>query len=838
MDRIQQMRRTALACALLGAVTLAVFALAGRNGFVSYDDPDYVTENPRVLGGLNGASVAWAFGTGHAGNWHPLTWLSHMLDCQIYGLKPAGHHLTSLFLHIGNSLLLFGLFQRLTGAFWRSAMVAALFALHPLHVESVAWVAERKDVLSGFFFLLTLWAYVRYAKGRMQNAECRMPVPERGSSFCILPSAFYLLALVFFALGLMSKPMLVTVPFVLLLLDYWPLGRMRKEECRMQKGEADSPKRNTPHARRFILRPSSFILLEKLPFFILAAASCVVTFLIQRAAGAVSSLEALPLEFRISNALISYLRYAGKMVWPANLAVFYPAPAEWPAAWVAGAALLLAAVSVLAIRSVRKAPWFPFGWFWYLGMLVPVIGIVQVGQQAMADRYTYIPLIGLFVAIVWGGAQAAARWPRTRNWLAAGAAAALAACAVLTWRQIGHWRSSTTLFEHALAVTRDNHVAHNNLGVILFDEGNLAAAAEHFEEAVRLKRNYPEGLGNLGLCHLKQGRPEEAAELLSQSLRVRPTAVVQYNLGNLLSQQGKLDEAQTCYEAALRRKPEFVEAYYNLGLLQAKRGRTTEAERNYRTALRLKPNHAESHLSLGTLLAGEKKPDEALAHFQAAVQAAPTNVDARFNLALALNGRGDYAGAAAQFAEACRLQPEDVEARQSLALALLGAGKMAEATAQFREALRLRPDARMHHYLALALDSQARTDEALPHYQAAARLNPDAPLYLNDLAWFLATNPKPELRDGAEAVRLAESARDLSGGNEARVWGTLDAAYAEAGRFAEALAAAAKARELALATGQTDIARQAEERIALYRAAKPYRAAAPSSPDAAAEGRR
>ena len=883
MNRTQQMRRTALACALLGAVTLAVFALAGCNGFVSYDDPDYVTENPRVLGGLNGASVAWAFGAGHAGNWHPLTWLSHILDVQLFGMRAAGHHWTSLLLHAANTVLLFLVLKCGTSecgmrsaecgmqnetqdgqlciphsalriphsdaphsalrTFWLCALVAALFALHPLHVESVAWVAERKDVLSGFFFLLTLWAYVRYAKGRrkegrMQNAEYRMAVPERASSFCILPSAFYLLALVFFALGLMSKPMLVTVPFVLLLLDYWPLGRMRREECRMQNGEADSAIRSTPHARRFILHPSSFILLEKLPFFILAAASCVVTFLIQRAAGAVSSLEALPLEFRISNALISYVRYAGKMVWPANLAVFYPAPAEWPAAWVAGAALLLAGVSVLAIRSVRKAPWFPFGWFWYLGMLVPVIGIVQVGQQAMADRYTYLPLIGLFVAIVWGGAQAAARWPGTRNLLAAGVAAALAACAVLTWRQIGHWRSSTTLFEHALAVTRNNHVAHNNLGVVLFDEGNLAAAAEHFEEAVRLKRNYAEGLGNLGLCHLKQGRPEEAAELLSQSLRVRPTAVVQYNLGNLLSQQGKLDEAQTCYEAALRRKPEFVEAYYNLGLLQAKRGRTTEAERNYRTALRLKPNHAESHLSLGTLLAGEKKPDEALAHFQAAVQAAPTNVDARFNLALALNGRGDYAGAAAQFAEACRLQPEDVEARQSLALALLGAGKMAEATAQFREALRLRPDARMHHYLALALDSQARTDEALPHYQAAARLNPDAPLYLNDLAWFLATNPKPELRDGAEAVRLAERARDLSGGNEARVWGTLDAAYAEAGRFAEALAAAAKARELALATGQTDIARQAEERIALYRAAKPYRAAAPSSPDAAAEGRR
>jgi len=847
MDRLPQMRRAALACALLGAVTLAVFALAGRNGFVCYDDPDYVTENPSVLGGLNRASVAWAFGTGHAGNWHPLTWLSHILDVQLFGLRAAGHHWTSLLLHAANTMLLFLLLRRVTAASWRSALVAALFALHPLHVESVAWVAERKDVLSAFFFLLTLWAYVRSVGGGVGSVGCRVRSAEwgvgnaesevrspaaRATANFHRPSAiFYLLSLLCFALGLMSKPMLVTLPFVLLLLDYWPLGRMQNEEGRRRNGEPEHTPRTTRHPMLHCFTAAPLrLVLEKLPFFILAAASCVVTFLIQRAAGAVSSLETLPLDFRISNALISYVRYAGKMVWPANLAVFYPAPAEWPAAWVAGAALLLAGVSVLAIGSARKAPWFAFGWFWYLGMLVPVIGLVQVGQQALADRYTYLPLIGLFVAVVWGGAEAAARWPGTRNWLAAGAAAALAACAVLTWRQIGYWRSSASLFEHALAVTRDNHVAHNNLGVLLLDQGNLAAAAEHLAEAVRVKPKYPEGLGNLGLCRLKQGRPEEAAELLCQSLRVRPTAIAQYNLANLLSQQGKLDEAQPHYEAALRRKPEFVEAWYNLGLLEAKRGRTTEAERNYRAALRLKPNHAESHLSLGTLLAGQKKPDEALAHFRAAVQAAPDHADARFNLALALSGRGDYAGAAAQYAEACRAQPEDVEARQNLALALLDAGKVAEATAQLRAALRLRPDARMHHYLALALDSQGQAEDALSHYQAAARLNPDTPLYLNDLAWFLATNPKPELRNGAEAVRLAERARDLSGGKAARVWGTLDAACAEAGRFAEALAAAAKARELALATGQADIARQAEERMALYRAAKPYRVTAPPPP--------
>jgi tetratricopeptide (TPR) repeat protein len=403
----------------------------------------------------------------------------------------------------------------------------------------------------------------------------------------------------------------------------------------------------------------------------------------------------------------------------------------------------------------------------------------------------------------------------------------MAACAGLTWNQTGYWQNSASLFEHALAVTRDNAVAHNNLGVSLLDAGNMTAAEGHFAEAVRLKPHYPEGLANLGFCREKQGRREEAGELFRRSLEVRPTAQAHYNLANVLSKEGKIEEADAHYQAALRLKPEFVEAWYNLGALEAKRGKPEAAEQDYATVLRIKPDHAEAHLSLGAWLAGQKRFDEAIVHFKAALRAAPGNADAHFNLAAALNAKGDYAGAATQFEEACRLHPEDVEARENLALVLLYDGKMSDAARHFREVLRVRPDARTHYYLGLALDGTGQAEEAVAHYREAARLGPNTPLYLNDLAWFLATNPKPELRDGAEAVRLAEQACRLSGGKEARLWGTLDAAYAETGRFAEAVATAAKAREMALAAGQPDIAQRAEERLALYRAGNPYRTAAP-----------
>jgi protein O-mannosyl-transferase len=834
MDRTHNARDVLLVGVLLAAVTLAAYWPVLHNDFVSYDDRAYVTENPHVLAGLSRDSVQWALRTGHAGNWHPLTWLSHMLDVQLYGLNPLGHHGTSLLLHTVNVLLLFVCLKGMTGALWRSATVAALFALHPMHVESVAWVAERKDVLSTCFFLLTLWAYARYARkcvvsgqgsvvssqgaapGNSQGAnarttDCGLRTTASPSRFtfhvsCISPgpSLFYLLALGLFALGLMSKPMLVTLPCVLLLLDFWPLRRMRSGAV-------------------------GWLILEKVPFLALSVASSVTTFLIQRGAGAVSSLETLPLEFRVCNALISYVRYAIKTVWPFNLAVFYPAPGQWPDIWVGAAVVVLAGVSALALWRVRAAPYLAVGWLWYLGTLVPVIGLVQVGQQAMADRYSYIPLIGLFLMIVWAAADIAGRWPPARGWLAAAGAVGIGACAMLTWRQAGYWRNSGSLFEHALAVTHDNAVAQNNLGVWLMDGGNTAAAEAHFAEAVRIRPRYPEALVNLGLCRDQEGNPDEAIELLQRAAEISGSAVAHYNLASLLSKRGDLAGAESHYQSALKAKPEFAEAWYNLGLLKGKQGKADEAERCYTTALRFNPRLAEAHSALGGMLVAQKRFDAGIEHFQAALQCAPASADAQFNLAAALNAKGDFDGAAAHYAEACRLRPEDVEARQKLALALLSGGKLSDAAAQFQEVLRLRPNAGTEHSLALALDAQGQVEAALPHYREAVRLSPETPLYLNDLAWVLATSPKAELRDGAQAVRLAEEACKLSGGKEARCFGTLDAAYAEAGRFDDAVATATKARELALAAGQPELAQAAEARLVLYRARKPYRS--PALPD-------
>ncbi len=789
-EKIQRMPRLILVCVALVVVTLAAYWPVFQNDFVNYDDPSYVTENPPVLGGLNWAGAQWAFQTNHAGNWHPLTWLSHMLDVTLFGSRPAGHHFTSLLFHIANSGLLFLALRSLTGATWRSAAVAGLFALHPVHVESVAWVAERKDVLSTFFFLLSLMNYTNYV-----HATTAIPKSSRRW-------VYHALAAFFFACGLMSKPMLVTVPFVLLLLDFWPLRRLQLGPLRPQ----------LVAARKLIV--------EKIPFFALSAGSCVVTFIVQRDAGAVNSFDTVPLELRVANALISYVRYLGKVFWPEGLAVIYPFPHSWPIELSLGAALLLLGLSAVVLWQLKRAPYLATGWFWFIGTLLPVIGLIQVGGQAMADRYTYIPSIGLFVMIVWALAEIPGRWPSGRGWLAAGAVILAAACGVATWHQLTFWKNSRSLFEHALAVTRDNAVAENNFGVILMD---YDGAEPHFANAVRIHPGYSEALANLAVCREKAGDVEGARQLLQRSLQSSPNASAYYNLANLLTKQNQLAAAEENYRAALRLKPEFVEAWFNLGILHGKQGRTEEANQDYATALRLKPNQADAHLTFGASLAEQKKFDEAIAEFNAALRLAPDNADAHFNLGFALQNKGDLSEAAKHFAEACRLRPDDVEARNALGFALLCQGKMSEAAPQFEQVLRARPDAKANYYLALALDAQGKTLAALTNYQQALRLAPTAALYMNDLAWLLATSANSAARNGAEAVRLAEEANRIAGGKEPRFMGTLDAAYAETGRFDEAIATAAKARELALAARQPDIAQAAEQRLAQYRQQKPWR---------------
>jgi protein O-mannosyl-transferase len=705
MDNSEKMVRAVMMCLLLGALTLAAFWPVVHCGFTNFDDPIYVTANPHVLGGLTLESIGWAFRAGYYANWHPLTWLSHMADVELFGDRAGGHHLTSLLLHIANTLLLFWVLQRMTGALGRSSLVAALFAVHPLHVESVAWISERKDVLSMFFFILTLWAYNRYVEGRRRNAECRMQKEAGGAEHSLAtlnsPTINYLLSLLLFAFGLMSKPMVVTLPFVLLLLDHWPLRRL----------EID--KKNSA------LRTLPPLVLEKLPFFVLAAISTVLSYCLQEGEGDTALLGPLPLGNRLGNAAISYLRYVGKMLWPAHLAVLYPHPRAWPVWQVAVAVAVLLGLTLAAVRSARRHPYVPVGWFWYVGTLVPVIGLVQFGEQSIADRYTYIPMIGLFIVLAWGLWEITARWPQRYLLLSSAAVLVVVLLALGTRVQLQYWRTGRALLEHSLESAGGTAVIHGNLGIILAEEGNAEEAKRHFQAALRLQPDYH---------------------------RARSSLVI------TLARQGKMDEATNAI-------PGLAPTW-----------------------------EAETRRQLGEDLIEQSKIDEAIV----------------------------------QLSTAARLDPTNAPIRERLGLTLAQAGRPAEASDEFAALVRLRPDAQAHYYFALSLLARGKPEQAADQYREAIRLKPDWPEALNDLAWMLATDARPELRNAAEAVRLAERACELSGHKEARFLGTLDAAYAEAGRFAEAITVAEQARNLALAAGDQVVADAATARLEQYRAGRAY----------------
>jgi tetratricopeptide (TPR) repeat protein len=617
---------------------LAAYWPLSHNPFIRYDDVEYVVRNSHVNTGLSWQNIQWAFQIGgYANNWHPLTWVSHMLDVQLFGMNPGAIHMVNLFWHIANTVLLFFLMRRLTTTFWPSALVAALFGLHPQHVESVAWISERKDVLSTFFFLLTLWSYWRYAESvRAQAqagtaAECsrvygpRLEVPC--SSIAMpkrsRPRFFYLLALFLFALGLMSKPMLVSLPFVLLLLDYWPLERFQIK----WPGFLTRFVLPAPDSARFA-PPSSFtrLLLEKVPFFGLALVVGFVTYKVQTPSNSLP--VPLTLSSRLANAVASYVHYLAQTFWPRGMAVFYPHPdlryplsSQWPAWALCASALGLTALTVGAIAYLKRTPWLAVGWLWFLGTLIPVIGIVQVGLQARADRYTYIPHIGLFICVVWGAGLAFDRL-RIAPALRVGVAViTVLTCLLLARNQVGYWRDNMTLFQHTLDVTQNNALAHFHIGTGLGEQGQFQAAAAHFRGAI-------------------------------------------------------------------------------------------EAD----------PHYGTPYFSLGLILAAQGNPQEALTNFR-----------------------------------------------------------------------------------------------------QAARLCPENGPILTHLAWFLATYPQAEVRDGAEALRLAQKACDLPGGKVPQCLAALDAAYAELGRFPEAIRSAEKGRDEALAAGQKDLAKAAETRLDSYRNHRPYR---------------
>lgn len=522
MPELTRKQLTAAICFVLAVVTLALYCPVLWHEFLNYDDPDYILNNPHVKGGLTWADIVWAFQpNAYAANWHPLTWISHMMDCQFFGLKPAAHHWTNVVFHTANTTLLFILLLNLTGAIWRSAFVAALFGWHPLHVESVAWVAERKDVLSAFFWMLALLCYVKYAGLKTDQ-------PRRH------PLLFYSLALLFFACGLMSKPMVVTLPFVLLLLDFWPL-------------------------QRFDRSMFPFLLLEKIPFFALTAGSCLLTLSVQK--GAQWSSVSLPFDFRLANAFMSYVRYVSKIFCPANLALIYPYPHSWPLGGVSVAVAVLAVLSLIFIFQMKRFPYLAVGWFWFLGTLIPAIGLVQVGVQSMADRYTYLPSIGIFILVTWGVSDLLNSSARKTTICMLTGGATLIACLALTSLQLRYWQNSLTIFAHTCLVTTDNYAADDCLGKTLYDKGMYPQAGQLYDMAVALEPTYPMAQFDLGMNLLAQGDSNGASNHLATAVQLWPgNPDMQYDFGILLWQQGNLPEAANHFNIALRERPNFPQA--------------------------------------------------------------------------------------------------------------------------------------------------------------------------------------------------------------------------------------------------------------------------------------
>jgi len=745
-------------CVFLVLAVLVVFGQTARFKFVNFDDDLNVYENSVVQKGLSAHAVAWAFSHEQVFNWVPLTTLSHMLDCQIFGQHAGGHHAVNVLLHAANAVLLFLVLRRMTGSLWRSAFVAAVFAVHPLRAESVAWVTERKDVLSGLFFMLAIRAYVNYVgKWRASSlASSFGKSTEVGKAAEDVESRkqklFYALTLVFFALGLLAKSMVATLPFVLLLLDFWPLNRMPNAECRMQNSDGGEQRDRS--------LPFWSLVREKIPLFLLSAGACVAAAL---APGLViTDAHRLPLLERIANALVSYVIYARQMVFPAGLAVVYPYTPGGEPMWKACAALVvLAGISAGVVACRKKRPWLLTGWLWYLGMLLPVIGVVQISYDAThSDRYTYLPGIGLSIAGAWAVWDWGKRWGQRPGIWGDLMLAVIVLLAYLGCIQTSYWKESQTLWTHALNCTTGNSLAHYSLGMAFLDKGEKEEAIQQFRNALEIKPDYAE---------------------------------VRNNLGHALFDQGEKEEAIAQYRKAIEIKPDYVKARYNLGYALAKEGLTEEAIAQYRKAVEIEPDF----------------------------------VMARNNLGVALDQHGDTEEAIAQYRKVLEITPDNAVALNNLGLALARKGQVDEAILSYRHAIKINPKyADAYGNLGLALAQKGETRQAIESWQQSLAIKPDQPSVQNNLAWLLATASDASLRDGAEAVALAEQARLSTGGGNAVFLRTLAAAYAEAGRYADATAAARRSLELSVAQTNHDLTAKLPKEIKLFEENKPMRDAA------------
>jgi protein O-mannosyl-transferase len=642
--------------AALAASTLWVYWPVRNFSFVNYDDDEYVYNNNNVQSGLTFKSIRWAFTSTYAANWHPLTWLSLILDRDLFGNDPGGFHLTNVCLHIGNTLLLFLILAGATGAQWRSALVSFLFALHPLHVESVAWISERKDVLSTFFLLLSLWTYVGYAK--------------------TLRRSQYIRTLIYFAAGLMAKPMIVTLPLLLLVLDFWPLSRLRR--CRKEPEGSGTPYRSWKK-----------LILEKVPFAALSIVICWIAFFAQKHSGAVAD---SPFDIRIAGAIISYLHYLLLTVWPIHLAFFYPLAAEISIPLAAVSFLVLAGITAVAVRLMHRAPWFFAGWLWYIISLIPVIGIVRVGSQALADRYSYIPLIGIFVVAVWGVSSVAAKPPIVRTLSAFGAVIVLFFCSLLARRQVESWRDSTTLFGHAIAVTKGNYIAHNNLGGVFFKKGMPDSALSHFSEALKIFPGYPAALYNTGLVLRQAGKPEKALPFFLKAVCADPNhADAQECLGEIYESLGRISQSVECYRKAISCRPEFFSALYRLSLVNLGHGSVDSAISCLNRALAAQPSSWEAHYYLGAACLRKEDPGRALFEMALATRLNPSSAPLSLAAADELLRQGLVPASLPFFTRAIHLQPDSAGNYVSRGSAFAANGQLDSAIADCHRALNRKP---------------------------------------------------------------------------------------------------------------------------------------------------
>ncbi len=633
-------------CCFLVILSMIVYCRVIRNEFVHYDDDTYIFKNPYIQTGISIDNIKWAFTTDHGGNWHPLTWISHMTDSQLFGMKKAGwHHLVNLLWHVINTVLLFIMLSRMTGAVWQSAFVAALFAVHPLNVETVAWASERKSVLSTFFWFMTILLYINYVKSRSIKS--------------------YVFSILFFLMGLLSKPMVVTLPFVLLLLDFWPLNRTP-----LYRTGADDNQQETTEPHDITVVGTSLLnklLFEKVPFFILAMIFCIVTLFVQESAGSVASLDAIPFSSRITNALLSYFMYIYMMVWPVDLAVLYP-HSGMPQVWqytISG--IFLISVTFLVVKAARRFPYLGFGWFWYLGTLVPVIGIVQAGGQSMADRYAYLPLIGIFIMIAWGVSDIPVKKHHFSRSLYAGLAAVIIfAFSCVTFVQTGYWKNSIALFKRTVSVTKGNYVMYNNLGNAYMRVDRLDDAMFYCREALKIKPNSIEVLNNLGNILLKKGEVDEAVSLLAKAMKINPNHMIVrknlqrglmmkrqkqstlphvaseqktpgtveffVNMGVALAKQGRSEEALAQIDKAIEVDSDYWPAYNSLGIVLLQMGKLDEAETNFKKTIKIKPDYIEAYNNLGILYARQKKIEQAVMQFSKALKINPNYKKAKQNL--------------------------------------------------------------------------------------------------------------------------------------------------------------------------------------------------------------